>query len=396
MFIEKNVALESLNTFHIVAKAQTMVRISSVNDVLAVLVDPKLALQPKFVLGGGSNIVITRDIKPLVMKVEITGKHLVQETDKHWIIEAGAGENWHDFVTWCVYSGYPGLENMALIPGSVGASPVQNIGAYGVELQDRFHELDAVNLETGETFTLNAAQCAFGYRDSVFKHVAAREGDFGLSGKALITQVRFALPKAWKPVLGYADIERKMIDELSKNGLEPANYLPTPLQIYEWICSIRSAKLPDPKVIGNAGSFFKNPTVSAEQCADIIQREPKIVHYHLDDGTVKLAAGWLIDACGWKGKSVGNAAVYEKQALDCSRHHRRSHPRAAPWQRLFTFEHRKRQPDLQTRAPEHGKSGRRPVLPRRPYRPADHAQPGHCGHPRQAGDLRQNWVVDHG
>lgn len=311
MFTEKNVALESLNTFHIVAKAQTMVRISSVNDVLAVLVDPKLALQPKFVLGGGSNIVITGDIKPLVMKVEITGKHLVQETDKHWIIEAGAGENWHDFVTWCVYSGYPGLENMALIPGSVGASPVQNIGAYGVELQDRFHELDAINLDTGDTFTLNAAQCAFGYRDSVFKHVAAREGDFGLGGKTLITHVRFALSKEWKPVLGYADIEKKMI----ALGLEPKNYIPTPLQIYEWICSIRSAKLPDPKVIGNAGSFFKNPTVSAEQCADIIQREPKIVHYHLDDGTVKLAAGWLIDACGWKGKSVGNAAVYEKQAL---------------------------------------------------------------------------------
>jgi UDP-N-acetylmuramate dehydrogenase len=312
MFIEKNVALESLNTFHIVAKAQTLVRIGALNDVFDVLADPELRAQPKFVLGGGSNIVITGDIiKPLVMKVEITGKHLVSETDKHWIIEAGAGENWHDFVTWCVYSSYPGLENMALIPGSVGASPVQNIGAYGVELQDRFYELDAINLETGEIFTLNAAQCAFGYRDSVFKHVAAREGDFGLGGKALITHVRFALPKAWKPVLGYADIERKMMEI----GLEPSNYLPTSLQIYEWICSIRSAKLPDPKVIGNAGSFFKNPTVSADQCADIIQREPKIVHYHLDDGTVKLAAGWLIDACGWKGKSVGYAAVYEKQAL---------------------------------------------------------------------------------
>ena len=311
MFIAKNVALESLNTFHIVAKAQTLVRIDAIADVLAVLADPELHDMPKFVLGGGSNIVITGDVQPLVLKVGITGMHLVQETEKHWIVEAGAGENWHDFVTWTLYSGYPGLENMALIPGSVGASPVQNIGAYGVELQDRFHELDAIHLETGETFTLNAAQCAFGYRDSVFKHIAAREGDFGLSGKALITHVRFALPKAWKPVLGYADIDRKMFDL----GLEPANYMPTSLQIYEWICDIRRAKLPDPAVIGNAGSFFKNPTVSAEQCADIIQREPKIVHYHLDDGTVKLAAGWLIDACGWKGKSVGNAAVYDKQAL---------------------------------------------------------------------------------
>ena len=311
MFIEKNVALEALNTFHIVAKAQTLVRIGAIADALQLLAAPNMQAQPKFVLGGGSNIVITGDIAPLVLKVEIKGKHLVQETDKHWIVEAGAGENWHDFVTWTLYSGYPGLENMALIPGTVGASPVQNIGAYGVELQDRFHELDAVHLETGEIFTLNAAQCAFGYRDSVFKHVAARAGDFGLGGKVLITHVRFALPKDWKPVLGYADIDRKMVEL----GLEPLNYLPTALQIYEWICEIRKAKLPDPDVIGNAGSFFKNPTVSAEQCADIIQREPKIVHYVMDDGSVKLAAGWLIDACGWKGKSMGNAAVYEKQAL---------------------------------------------------------------------------------
>ena len=307
MFIEKNVALESLNTFHIVAKAQTLVRIDAIADVLTVLAKPELMAKPKFVLGGGSNIIITGDVVPLVLKVGIQGTHLVGETDKHWIVEAGAGVNWHDFVTWTLFSGYPGLENLALIPGSVGASPVQNIGAYGVELQDRFHELDAVNLETGDIFTLNAAQCAFGYRDSVFKHVAAREGDFGLNGKALITHVRFALPKAWKPVLGYADLERKM--------LETANNNPTALQIYEWVCDVRRAKLPDPAVIGNAGSFFKNPTVSVEQCADIIQREPKIVHYHLDDGTVKLAAGWLIDACGWRGKSVGNAAVYEKQAL---------------------------------------------------------------------------------
>lgn len=311
MFIEKNVALEALNTFHIVAKAQTLVRIGSVADVAEVLANPDLRAQPKFVLGGGSNIIITGDVVPLVLKVDIQGCHLVSETDKHWIVEAGAGENWHDFVTWTLYSGYPGLENLALIPGSVGATPVQNIGAYGVELQDRFHELDAINLETGETFTLNAAQCAFGYRDSVFKHVAAREGDFGLSGKALITHVRFALPKAWKAVLGYADLDKKMLE----TGHDAANNMPSALQIYEWVCAIRRAKLPDPAVIGNAGSFFKNPTVSREQCADIIQREPKIVHYHMDDGSVKLAAGWLIDACGWKGKSVGNAAVYEKQAL---------------------------------------------------------------------------------
>jgi UDP-N-acetylmuramate dehydrogenase len=207
-------------------------------------------------------------------------------------------------VTWTLQQGYPGLENLALIPGTVGAAPVQNVGAYGVELQDRFDSLDAVDLQTGRMFTLNAAQCAFGYRDSVFKHASS---SIGLAGRALIVRVRFALPKPWKAVLGYADIEKKM-------G-ESGNEQPSAQRIYQWICDIRRAKLPDPAVIGNAGSFFKNPTVTLEQCADIIARDPKIVYYHLPDGSVKLAAGWLIDACGWRGKSVGNAGVYDKQAL---------------------------------------------------------------------------------
>lgn len=312
MLVEKNVPLQSSNSFGIVAKALKLIRLGSEADMAAVLQDPALRAAPKFVLGGGSNIVLTGDVKPLVLKVEIMGKRLVCETAKAWIIEAGAGENWHDLVTWTLLQGYPGLENLALIPGTVGASPVQNIGAYGVELQDRFESLDAIDLTTGQAFTLNAAQCAFGYRDSVFKH-ASKPGEaagaqaLGLADKALITRVRLALPKAWKPVLGYADIEKKM--------LQSNIHGPDALQIYEWICDIRRAKLPDPQVIGNAGSFFKNPTVSAEQCEDIIQREPKIVHYRLADGSVKLAAGWLIDACGWKGKSIGNAGVYDKQAL---------------------------------------------------------------------------------
>ena len=213
-------------------------------------------------------------------------------------------------MAWTLANGFPGMENLAMIPGSVGASPVQNIGAYGVELQDRFESLDAMDMQTGQTFTLDAAQCAFGYRDSVFKHAssaAAGGTAFGLAGRALITRVRFALPKAWKPVLGYADLDRKM----AQTGEVPT----TPQQIFDWVCEIRRAKLPDPAVMGNAGSFFKNQTVSREQCDDIIQREPKIVHYPMADGSIKLAAGWLIDACGWKGKSVGNAAVYERQAL---------------------------------------------------------------------------------
>ena len=307
MLVEPNTPLQAYNSFGISAKALQLVRVHSDADVQAVLADAALRDVPKFVLGGGSNIVLTGDVKPLVLKVEMKGMRLVEETDKAWIVEAAAGEKWHDLVAWTLAQGWPGLENMALIPGTVGASPVQNIGAYGVELQDRFHALDAIDLTTGQSFSLDAAQCAFGYRDSVFKHESSGANGLGLAGKALITRVRFLLRKDWKPVLGYLDLERKM----AETGISQ----PTAQQIFEWVCAIRQAKLPDPAVIGNAGSFFKNPTVTQDQCDDIIAREPKVVHYLLDDGRIKLAAGWLIDACGWKGKTVGNAGVYEKQAL---------------------------------------------------------------------------------
>ncbi|MBC7604116.1 MAG: UDP-N-acetylmuramate dehydrogenase [Ramlibacter sp.] len=307
MIVEQNVPLQTHNSFGIVAKARALVRVRNEADIVQLLADPEQRDALKFVLGGGSNIVITGDVKPLVLKVEGPGRGLVEETARAWIVEAGAGENWHDFVTWTLEQGFPGLENLALIPGMVGASPVQNVGAYGVELQDPFESHDAIDLVTGKTFTLDAAQCGFGYRDSVFKHVAKGEGDFGLAGRALILRVRFRLPRPWKAVLGYADIDRKMREQ----GVSD----PSPRQIYDWVCAVRSAKLPDWRVIGNAGSFFKNPTVTTDQCQDIIAREPNIVHYPMPEGTVKLAAGWLIDVCGWKGKSVGNAGVYEKQAL---------------------------------------------------------------------------------
>jgi UDP-N-acetylmuramate dehydrogenase len=307
MIVEQNVPLQPHNSFGIVAKARALVRVRGESDVQRLLGDAQYGPMPKFVLGGGSNIVLTGDVKPLVLKVEVPGRRLVEESANAVVLEAGAGESWHDFVAWSLEQGHAGLENLALIPGTVGASPVQNVGAYGVELQDRFESLDAIDLITGKTFTLDAAQCAFGYRDSVFKHVAAKDGDFGLGGRAMILRVRFRLPKPWKPVLGYLDLERKM----QETGIRQ----PTPRQVFDWVCAVRSAKLPDPRVIGNAGSFFKNPTVTPEQCQDIIAREPNIVHYPLPDGSVKLAAGWLIDACGWKGKSVGNAGVYEKQAL---------------------------------------------------------------------------------
>ena len=311
MIVEKQVPLQPHNTFGIVARALHLARIRSEADVAALRADPQwsalTAEQPPFVLGGGSNLVITGDVRPLVLKVEIMGRRLLRETDKGWLVEAGAGENWHAFVQWTIEQGWPGLENMALIPGTVGASPVQNIGAYGVELQDRFDSLDAIDLQTGEPFTLNAAQCGFGYRDSVFKHAPADARGLGLAGRALITRVRFWLPRPWQPVLGYADLERRMA--------ETGNTAPNARTLFDWVVDIRRAKLPDPAVIGNAGSFFKNPTVTPEQCADIIAREPRVVHYPMPDGTVKLAAGWLIDACGWKGRGVGNAGVYEKQAL---------------------------------------------------------------------------------
>jgi UDP-N-acetylmuramate dehydrogenase len=307
MIVESNAALQPYNTFGIVAKARTLVRVRGAADVHAVLAHADYQQEPKFILGGGSNIVLTGDVKSVVLKVEVPGRTVLEDGPRSTLLEFGAGENWHEAVAWTIAQGFGGLENLALIPGTVGASPVQNIGAYGLELQDRFESLDAIDLMTGREFTLDATQCAFGYRDSVFKHSPARDSDFGLAGRALILRVRFRLPKPWKPVLGYLDLQRKM----DESGVQA----PDARQIFDWVCAIRSAKLPDPRVIGNAGSFFKNPTVTPEQCQDIIARDPGIVHYPMPDGTVKLAAGWLIDACGWKGKSVGQAGVYEKQAL---------------------------------------------------------------------------------
>jgi UDP-N-acetylmuramate dehydrogenase len=297
--VEHGVNLRTFNSFGLPASAHTLVRIDSDATLRRVVDHPELGRAPKFILGGGSNIVFTKDPQAVVLKVEVRGLRLVEERPDAWIVEAGAGENWHDTVAWTVAHGYPGLENLALIPGSVGAAPVQNIGAYGVELQQRFQALDVVDLVTGRSVTLDASMCHFGYRDSVFKH--------DLAGKCVIMRVRFRLPRPWQPVLGYLELERKLRDSGST--------APDASTIFDWICAIRRAKLPDPALIGNAGSFFKNPVVSPEQCRDIIGRDPEVVHYPLPDGSVKLAAGWLIDVCGWKGKSIGRAGVYERQAL---------------------------------------------------------------------------------
>ena len=297
--IERRASLRAFNTFGLPATAATLVRLRSEADVKRIVDHPELGAAPKLILGGGSNLVLTRDVAAVVLKVEIPGRRLVAQSDDAVIVEAGAGESWHDFVAWTLQQGWPGLENLALIPGSVGAAPVQNIGAYGVELKDRFDSLDGVDLVTGRSVTLDARQCAFGYRDSVFKHL--------LAGKTLITRVRLRLPRPWTPVLGYLELQRRVHDS--------GNTAPDAHTVFDWVCAIRRAKLPDPQQIGNVGSFFKNPIVSAEQCRDIIGRDPSVVHYPLPDGSAKLAAGWLIDACGWKGKSIGRAGVYERQAL---------------------------------------------------------------------------------
>jgi UDP-N-acetylmuramate dehydrogenase len=297
--VQHRASLRKHNTFGLPAVAATLVRLTSDADVRRVVDHPEYGVAPKFVLGGGSNVVLTRDVPGVVLKVEILGRRLLREEHDAWIVEVGAGESWHDIVAWTLQQGWPGLENLALIPGLVGAAPVQNIGAYGVELKDRFESLDAVDLVTGRKVTLDAAACHFGYRDSVFKQ--------HLAGKSVITRVRLRLPRPWQPVLGYLDLQRRMADTGER--------VPDATTVFDWVCAIRRAKLPDPAVIGNAGSFFKNPVVSPEQCRDIIGRDPAVVHYPLPDGSCKLAAGWLIDACGWKGKSVGRAGVYERQAL---------------------------------------------------------------------------------
>ncbi len=303
LLLEHDVNLKPYNSFGLPAMAARLVRIHEAADVRRVVDHPLLGRAPKFVLGGGSNIVLTKDIDAVVLKLEIPGLRLLEEREDAWIIEAGAGVGWAHLVQWSIEQGYPGLENLALIPGTVGAAPVQNIGAYGLELQDRLESVDVVDLMTGRAACLPASVCNFGYRDSVFK----QSGSGGLAGKSVITHVRMRCPKPWKPVLGYLELERKM----EETGI----HNPSARQIFDWVTAIRRAKLPDPALIGNAGSFFKNPVVTPEQCRDIIGRDPGIVHYPMPDGTLKLAAGWMIDACGWKGKAVGGAAVYERQAL---------------------------------------------------------------------------------
>ena len=297
--IERDVDLHDFNTFGLPARAARLARIENPAQFVALMRLPGWGESPRLVLGGGSNVVLTRDFPGLVLKVEISGRSLVDEDDDARYVRAGAGERWHDFVCWTVDQGWPGLENLALIPGTVGAAPIQNIGAYGLELQERFDSLEAVSLEDGRVHSFDRDECAFGYRDSVFKRSEA--------GRWVIVSVTLRLPKRWQAVIGYADVARELADCAVGD--------PAPTDVLDAVVRIRRRKLPDPSLIGNAGSFFKNPVVGATTLAQLLQAQPGLPHYPQADGHYKLAAGWLIDRAGWKGRDLGPVGCYAGQAL---------------------------------------------------------------------------------
>jgi len=297
--IEHNISLRHLNTFGVEANAHAYLKLTDATQLRAIREDSQLNALPRLVLGGGSNLLLTSDFAGLVIHMDLRGIEVVAEDDKAIYVRASAGENWHQFVLWTLAHGYAGLENLSLIPGSVGAAPIQNIGAYGVEVKDLLHSVTIFDFATGDITTLNNAQCAFAYRDSVFKSE--------LRDRAVILDVTFALPKAWQANMRYADV----VQELQARAIEK----PTARDISDAVIAIRQRKLPDPAIIGNAGSFFKNPLVSADKRDALLQQYPQLVSYAQPDGSYKLAAGWLIEQCGWKGRSLGAAGVYEKQAL---------------------------------------------------------------------------------
>ncbi|GHU28871.1 UDP-N-acetylenolpyruvoylglucosamine reductase [Betaproteobacteria bacterium] len=280
-------------------RAKLYVRITSVNQLDAII--GKHAR--RFVLGGGSNLVLTENFDGLILHMAIPGRALVSEDAEAWYVRAGAGENWHDFVQWTLAQGWPGLENLSLIPGTVGAAPIQNVGAYGLEVGNCFHALSAVDMLTGRQECFDCATCRFGYRDSVFK----QEG-WHLTGRFVITNVTFRLPKQWRPLAHYGDIAGELAAQEIGN--------PDARQIADAVIAVRQRKLPDPARLPNAGSFFQNPVVDAQTANRLLARHPDLTHYPQADGRrVKLAAAWLIEQAGWKGRDLGPVGMYEKQAL---------------------------------------------------------------------------------
>lgn len=309
MVIEERKSLKRLNTFGIDASAKYFAAFSSVDELLELLEfkQPQTTNhKPQtLILGGGSNILFTGNYEGLVLKNEIRGIKIIHEDEHHVHVQVGAGENWHGFVLHCIKNGWAGVENLSLIPGNAGASPMQNIGAYGVEIKDVFHSLEAVNREDRKLHSFSLNDCAFGYRESVFKHK--------LKGEFIITHITYRLNKIPSYNISYGTVEM----ELEKMGVKELSIK----AVSDAIIRIRSSKLPDPARIGNAGSFFKNPHVSAEKFHVLKNQFPKLVGYVQENGDYKLAAGWLIEACGpqegtsWKGFRRGDAGCHAWQSL---------------------------------------------------------------------------------
>ena len=298
-FVERDVDLASRNTLALPGRAAFYAEVRTADQLaqLAGKIPDRC-----FILGGGSNLLLGGDYDGLVLRMAIAGRELVGEDANAWYVRAGAGENWNEFVAWTLAQGWPGLENLALIPGTVGAAPVQNIGAYGVEVGERIESLTAIDTRSGETVRYDRDACRFGYRDSVFK----QSGDH-LSGRLAITSVTFRLPKSWQAITRYGEVDA----ELAARSIDQ----PDARHIFDAIVAIRRRKLPDPAQLPNAGSFFHNPRVDAATAQRLLAAHPGLPCYAQPDGTSKLAAGWLIERAGWKGRDLGPVGMYEKQAL---------------------------------------------------------------------------------
>jgi len=300
MQIQENISLKNYNTFSIDVRARYFSKFTSLIELDELYhFDSSNKEVTTLVLGGGSNILLTQDYKGLVAINEMRGIEVVNEDLQHIYVRAAAGENWHQFVMYCIKNNFAGVENLSLIPGSIGASPMQNIGAYGVEIKDVFYELEAYNIEEKKLQTFSTKDCEFGYRESVFKRK--------YKGKFVITSVTYKLNKSPVFNTSYGAIQQ----ELDKMGVREL----TLAAVSQAVIHIRQSKLPDPKVTGNAGSFFKNPTIPEEQFTSLQKEFPGIVGYPAKDHTVKVAAGWLIEHAGWKGYRKGDAGCHPRQAL---------------------------------------------------------------------------------
>ncbi|TMM28836.1 UDP-N-acetylmuramate dehydrogenase [Polaribacter aestuariivivens] len=296
MNIQQNISLKNYNTFGISVNAKRFVSITSYYDLQQLLKIEKNL----FLISGGSNMLLTKDIEKLVVHIDIKGISIDNEDDNFVYITVNAGENWHDFVLFCIAENYGGIENLSLIPGNVGTCPIQNIGAYGVEVKDTITKVEAIEIETGKRITFSNEQCQFGYRNSIFKNE--------LKGKVILTAVSFKLTKKNHQLnTSYGAIETELA---SKNITKP-----TLKNISDAVIAIRKSKLPDPKEIGNSGSFFKNPVISKEQFLELQKKHSNIPSYNVSENEIKVPAGWLVEQSGFKGKRFDDAGVHKKQAL---------------------------------------------------------------------------------